>query len=136
MKGKAWSQTARNRLTALYPRHPKADLLKAFPNRSWKAIKMQAERIGVRRETVDIQSRNYRATIKDEFLTLLRHHRIVQGVSCRELSREILKTSNYIDRAERGIAGIPLSTLYRWCARLGLRLTVEKLSIPISKGTA
>lgn len=50
-RGPNWTPADKQRLARLYPTATKAELLAAFPQRSWCAIGRMAQDLGARRET-------------------------------------------------------------------------------------
>ena len=50
MGGQPWTVEEVEKLKELYPKAPIEELLKAFPNRSYNAIQLKAERLGLKRD--------------------------------------------------------------------------------------
>lgn len=75
-----WTDTEVNLLNEKYPTSSKEELIKIFPNRSYKSIAGKAEKIGLKKEEqkdywddveIDLLLRYYSHSSKEEILTLL-----------------------------------------------------------------
>ena len=119
---KHWSDYADNKLRAMYSKHSQAELEKTFPNRSWNAICQRARSLGLHRARKFAKPSK---PTKDDLMAALRYAREQRNLPAYRLSEMIGLNPRIVSRCERGVGLPALATLNRWCAALGLELTVK-----------
>lgn len=120
-----WTTASVEKLRAVFPKYPKAEILKLFPNRSWRAIAIKANQNKIRRLRRLPESKNPPAS---EMYRVLRAEREYRGISGVRLSRKINASSSVISKCEAGMAVPSLGVLTRWCASLGYEITIKRLA--------
>lgn len=120
---KAWTSAEKARLVDHWYDSPRETILKAFPGRTWPAIEQYARKIGLRRPW---KWTGKRKDPKDNLMRQLRAAREERNLTAKALAEKINLCDRFIAQCERGTAQPSYHMLTRWCAALGVRLSVER----------
>lgn len=123
---KHWHTASVEKLRAMWPKYKRDEILKAFPGRTWRSIAQKAHALKLRRHA---RTRT-RVDTKDPLMAALRKVREANGMACTAIGRQIDVSRAYVARCERGQESPSLPKLLRWCAFLGLELTVKTVGQP------
>lgn len=119
-----WKPADFERLKLMWPKYPKKAILDAFPGRSWAAIQAVSTREGYRRARKFTP--RYRRPA-DDVMADLRHRRQEMDLTATQVSHGIGYTTDCIAGWERGAHPVTYPALQRWCAFLGMELTIKPI---------
>lgn len=124
-KRKVWTTQEDTWLKYMWPLHPREDIKKRFPTRSWKAIYLRAMVLGVRRNKtrqvgIGLKEYNTHPLIKE-----LVRARVRMNLSQGEVAKNMGYSKSHYAAWERGVECPRWLQMVDWAAALGLELKLE-----------
>jgi hypothetical protein len=122
--GKRWSPHADDKLRMVYPKYPRADILKMFPGRTWRSIKKRALVLGVQRKILYI--RKCQKESPHPLTAQLRQERVSRGYSTRFVSAKAGYVRHSVSRWERNETTPSMFSLIDWANALDMEITLTR----------
>lgn len=121
MSGKPWTASEKMKLVDLWYDRPHTEVLKALPGRTLAAVRQKARALNLRRPFKWVGTHK---EPKGSLMRQLREVRQERNFTARRVAQMIGRHESYISKAETGSISPNMFMMERWCAALGVKMTV------------